>query len=210
MKRKYKVWLVVIILLILVLSIFLIFIIKNPNKNKEQIKVNVLDTIEGYGYKIDDRDSDYYKSEFDNLKNILSNDIVIEEYSKQVAKMFIIDLYSIGTKVNKYDVGGVEYYHSNKISMYDLKIKETLYDLVEDDSYGDRKQELPIVNSVEIISVNETKYKLDNDEINAYKIELKWTYEKDLGYDNEGTIIIVSDGNKQSVVSFKPSIESEE
>lgn len=210
MKRKYKVWLVVLVLLIICLSIICLYRIFNPVEDREKIQVNVLDTISEYDYKIDDRDSSYYKSEFEKLKNILNEEIDYKVYSEQIAKMFIIDLYSIGTKVNKYDVGGLEFYHSNKKGMHELKVRDTLYDLLEDDSYGDRNQELPIVKSVEIISSLEDVYKLGDEEVPAYKIILKWDYEKDLGYDKEATIYVVKDGIKQSVVSFNPVIESEE
>lgn len=203
MRRGYKIALSVILVLIIMLSIVGVHRILNPQVKKEPITIKVLDTISQFDYSINDRDSEYYKEEYEKLKKILEADpIDYEAYSEQVARMFIIDLYSIDTKVNKYDVGGSKYYHSNRKSMHEEKVKNTLYDLVQDDSYGDRDQELPLVTDVQTVSVREAEYKMDEEVVPAYEIVLTWTYKKDLGYDHKGKIIVVKDGIKQSVVSY--------
>lgn len=203
MKRKYKIILSIIVVLIILIIAFTLYMHFHPLEKKEQIKVNVLDSISEYGYTLDDRDSNLFKDEFNKLKEIIDgNEIDEEKYSEEVARLFIIDLYSIKTKVNKYDVGGKEFYYSDKVTMYENKVKDTLYDLVEDDSYKDRKQELPLVSNIETKSIDKGKYKLGEEEVDCYIVKLSWEYERDLGYDNEGTITVVKDGIKQSVVSF--------
>lgn len=206
MKKKYKVWLVVILVVIILISGIGLYRYFHPVTKREQIKINVLDTISEFGYTIDDRDTELYKNEFNDLKQILeNNEIDKQAYSEKVARMFIIDLFTINSKINKYDVGGSYFYHSNKRNMYESKVKDSLYDLVEDDSYGDRKQELPIVKEIETVSVSESTYTLDDSEVSSFVIHLKWSYEKDLGYDTEGQVIVVTDGIKQSVVYYNVS-----
>lgn len=204
MKREYKVALSVILILIVFLGIIGIHRFLNPQVKKEPITIKILDTISQFDYSINDRDSEFYKKEFAKLKSILERDeIDYEAYSEQIARMFIIDLYSIDSKVNKYDVGGVQFFHSDRKSMHEDKVKNTLYDLVEDDSYGDRKQSLPLVNDIKTISIKEVMYTMGENQVEAYEVELSWSYEKDMGYDNKGKVIVTKDGIKQSVVSYQ-------
>lgn len=210
MKKKYKIPLFIIILLISILAGCLVakYFIKD---DEGVIEVKTLETIEGYDYKITSEDSEYYTNEFKILKEILSAEEIDEvKYASQVAKMYIIDLYSLSTKINKYDIGGDEFYHPNKLEMYKQKVIDTLYSTVEDNTYGDRKQPLPIVNSVEVLSVEETTYTMDSTEVSAYEVALKWTYEEDMGYDSEGTIIVVKEDNKLYVVDYQSIIKSED
>lgn len=209
MKKKYKIILVIIFIFLLGASGLAAYKYFSTKDNKTPITVNLLDTISEYGYSIDDRDSDYYKDEYNVLKDLLTSDkINEEEYAKQVAKLFVIDLYSIKTKVNKYDIGGLEYFYSTKTDMYKQKVMDQLYELVKDDSYGDRKQELPLVTNVEIINSTKDTYLKDDDEVDCYNIKLSITYETDLGYDKEAMVTITKDGIKQSVVELKTSFES--
>lgn len=211
MKKRYVIGLSVIVSLIILIIAFTLYMHFHPMEKKEQIKVNVLDSISEYGYSLDDRDSYLFKEEYNKLKEILdSNEINEEDYSEEVARLFIIDLYSIKTKVNKYDVGGKEFYFTDKTTMYENKVKDTLYDLVEDDSYGNRTQQLPIVSKIETKNITVDKYKLNEEEVDSYIIELEWEYEKNLDYDNKGFVTIVKDGIKWSVVAFVTNMESEE
>ena len=206
---------------------------------KKKITVKVLDSIEEYGYSIKDRDSELFKKEYEELKKILNEKEIDEKkYSEQVAKMFIIDLYTINSKVNKYDVGGRDYFYNTKVDMYDSKVMDTLYSNVQDDTYGDRKQELPIVKSIELKDTSEDSYvfidnvivddvtgvkscvegytisKNDNTKCvkevdKVYVINLEWDYDKDMGYDNKGSVVVAKeDGKRWSVVEYKPKLDA--
>lgn len=211
MKKRYIIGLSIIVVLIVLIIGFTLYMHFHPMEKKEQIKVNVLDSISEYGYSLDDRDSSLFKEEYNKLKEILDNsEINEEEYSEEIARLFIIDLYSIKTKVNKYDVGGKEFYYTDKVTMYENKVKDTLYDLVEDDSYGKRTQQLPVVSKIETKNITVDKYKLGEEEVDAYIIELEWEYEKDLDYDSKGFVTVVKDGIKWSVVAFTTDIDTEE
>ena len=182
---------------------------KEPGKTAVEVKV--LDSLDEYGYSLSDKDSDLMKDEYNILKDLLNSDSFSrEEYAKQVAKIFVIDLYTISTKVNKLDIGGSEYYYLDKVSMFENKVMDTLYSNLLDNTYGDRKQALPEVKSVEIVSTEETKYKIGEEEKSAFLVKLKWTYVKDMGYDDEGSVVLCKeDGVRVSVVDFQPTLETE-
>ena len=55
------------------------------------------------------------KTEFDVLKANLESDTIDEEaYALSIAKLFIIDLYTMNNKINKYDIGGIEYVYPSE------------------------------------------------------------------------------------------------
>lgn len=208
MRIKKQVWVVLILVVVVAIGGVLLYCFLKPKPEKEQFKLNVLDTISEYDYKIDNRDSELFKKEFEELKVILTaSSIDYKAYSEKVARMFIIDLYSIDSALNKYDVGATIFYHSGKKTMFETKVKDKLYDLVEDDSYGDRKQKLPLVKEMNTLSIEEGTYDLDGTKVDAYIVTLSWKYEEDLGYDNEGTVIVVDDGIKKAVVHYTPALE---
>ena len=75
-----------------------------------------------------------------------------------------------------------------------------MYKNIESNVYGDRKQELPVVSEIESEKVEEIKFKLNDENVDAYKVTLEWEYEKDLGYDEEKEIILVKEDSKLSIV----------
>ena len=84
-----------------------------------EVRVESLDTIKGFDYKLEDRDKEIYKTEFKKLKeNLEGKSINYEDYAKSIAKMFIIDLYTIDNKINKYDIGGEEFVHHDALENY--------------------------------------------------------------------------------------------
>lgn len=165
---------------------------------KQEIKkIEVKDTINEYGYTLDDRDTKVFKSTFNELKDILkSEEVDYKEYSSTLAKLFIIDLYTLNNKQNKYDVGSTEYVHPSIIDNYKDNVKNTLYKYINDKSVD----ELPEVKSVTVNNNEETKFKINDVEYDAYNIELSWEYVTDLEYDKEGYLIIVKEDNKLFVV----------
>ncbi|MGN1338652.1 MAG: hypothetical protein ACI4WW_09300 [Candidatus Coprovivens sp.] len=172
---------------------------------KSAVETKVLDSLDDYGYSLSDKDTDAFKDEYNTLKDILNEKKIDEEkYAEQVARMFVMDLYTISTKVNKLDIGGSEYFYIDKVSMYELKVMDTLYSNLLDNTYGDRTQELPTVSSVETISVEKGTYMVGAEEKEAYIVKVKWTYEKDMGYDSIGTVILCKENGKRiSVVEYQ-------
>lgn len=207
-KKKRRIIITVIVVIVLIVCGFLIYKSFFKETKNNPVEVKLLDQNVDYGYSLSDRDSDLYKEEYNVLKDLLKEKTVdTEKYVNQVAKLFVIDLYSLSTKLNMYDVGGSEYYYADKKDMFDKKVMDTIYSTIEDDTYGDRKQELPLVSSINIESTESTTYKLGDKAVDAYSVKLKWTYEKDMGYDDEGTVVIAKeDGLRWSVVDFQPTL----
>lgn len=173
---------------------------------KAAVEIKVLDSLDEYGYSLSDKDTDQFKDEYNVLKDILNEKKVNKEkYAEQVARMFVMDLYTISTKVNKLDIGGSEYFYIDKVSMFELKVMDTLYSNLLDNTYGDRSQELPTVKSVETISVEKGTYTVGAEEKEAYIVKVKWTYEKDMGYDSVGTVTLCkeNDSKRISVVEYQ-------
>ena len=179
------------------------------NDHSKPVEIVVLDEVKDFGYKISDRDTKYYKEEFAKLKKIINADeIDTKQYAEYVARMFVNDLYTMSTKVNKYDVGGIEYYHKNDLDDFTKSVMDTLYKTMLDDTYGTREQKLPEVASVETISVEETTYEVDGEKLDGYVVKLKWSYVNDMGYDSQGTVVVVPEGDtgRWSVVDYQPKI----
>lgn len=212
-KSKLKVFMLIIFVLLILAGVgFLIF--KSLNKEekvKEAVKVTVVDSLDDYGYSLSDRDTKFYKSEYEVLKKILNENKVDEkEYATQVARLFAIDLYTMSTKVNKYDAGGSEFFYKDKLDMFNTKVMDTLYSTLLDDTYGDREQELPEVKSIETVLVEETTYTIGEKKVDGYIVKLKWTYVKDMGYDSQASIVVCpEDGIRWSVVDFQHTLSPE-
>jgi len=175
---------------------------------EKPIEIETIDEIKEYNYSIRNIDTNYYKDEFKKLKEILTQETIDnEKYAEYIARLFIIDLYTLNTKTNKYDVGSIKYFYDDKKEIFKNKVIDTLYASVKDNTYGDRKQELPEVKSIKTISVKETTYQIDGNTVNGYEIKLKWTYVTDMGYDTEGTVIVVQQNDsKWAVVDFQNKI----
>lgn len=175
---------------------------KKEEKPKEVVKVNEQE-IKGYGIFIDDSDTTLYKNEFNALKtNLTGDEIDYDKYAESVAKMFIIDLYTIKNKINKYDVGGIDFVYESAKENYTTNVTDTIYKYVEDDSKGEREQQLPVVKSITVDDVKKGKFKIDAEkkEYPSYTIKLTWTYSINLGYDTTGEVIVIRKDDKLFVV----------
>lgn len=199
-----------IIVLVLILAILAAYIFSHftfKNKKKEGFSV-VVDKISKYGYTLDERDSDLMREKFKELKKVLKDDDVdYNEYAKLIAQMYIIDLYDIDKKVNKYDVPCLEYIYESEHDKFKKMIKEQFYSQIVDNSDEDRKQELPSIESIEVLSSDNTKIEINKKEYDGYVVTLSWTYKKDLGYDKKSEVKMVVDNNKLYVVKHSPIID---
>ena len=212
MRKKYKVGLIVIsVLLVGVISLGVLRIFYNDEEEKREVNVtSVISNISDYGYTLDDRDTDYMKEVFSELENILEAlEIDYHAYAEALAKLFVIDFYTLENKINKYDIGSLEYILSSSVESFRLKAQDTIYRDVIDNTYRDRIQDLPEITNVEVVNTEDTTFTLNDEEVDAIKVEMNYEYKEDLGYDTEGTIYFVSNANKLEVASYNPSIEEE-
>jgi len=148
--------------------------------------------IKGYPYHLKANATELMKNEFHLLKdNLEGKEIDDEAYAESVAKLFIIDLYTITNKLNKYDVGGVQYVVPAILDNFKLNVKDTIYKYVEDNSDDKRVQTLPEVSQINTTSIEAAEYTIDENTYQGYKISLEWSYVKDLGYDETGELRVV-------------------
>lgn len=155
-----------------------------------------IDSIDFYGYTLSKSDTDLYKSIFKELSKVLNEKPVdMNSYAKLVSELFIIDLYSLDSKLTSTDIGGIEFLHKDLRENFKENMGSTLYKFVESNIDGKRKQELPMVKEVNVTDVFETKYTYNKNEYPAYLVTVNWTYEKDLGYQTSAKLTIINDND---------------
>lgn len=168
-----------------------IYYIATREKKDDKPIVTNKDTIKGYDYTLKSNATKLYEDEFKALKVNLEGDINYDEYAVSVAKLFVIDLYTINNKINKYDTGGASFVYPDGRDNYKLNVQDTIYKYVEDNTNGKRTQNLPEVSSVIVKDSKKDTYKIGDNSFEAYKINLEWSYVQDLGYDKTGEIILI-------------------
>lgn len=199
-KMKYKISLLILAILIVVV---IILIGTKLFKKEDDAPVKVVDSIDNFGYTLDERDTKLMKDTYKELKEVLkSSNVDYEDYAKVLAKLFVIDLFTLDNKINKYDVGSLEYVYPESLDNFKLNVEDTIYKLIENDSNGKRKQSLPIVKSIEVTDSKKDTFLLGKESKESYTISLKWKYEKDLGYDTHADVTLVALDNRLYVVSY--------
>lgn len=192
MKKKQKIIIIISITLVLLAVTLTSYLVLKPKKEDKVKTIKVLDSIEGYDYKLEDRDGILYQDIFMLLKSCLEKDEVdFSEYAQLISQLFIIDLYTIDNKINKYDVGSVDFIHPEVIDNYSLNVRDTLYRYLEDNTNDKRTQTLPEVTDINITNTEEIEYVYNDKPYPAFEIDLEWSYKKDLGYDEDGKVIVV-------------------
>ena len=145
MKKKYKYPLLILILVIIIiigLIIFKMFFTKSEVKNN----VKVIDSIVDFSYTLDERDTTLMKDTYKELKRVLKEkDINYEEYASILARLFVIDLFTMDNKINKYDVACLEYVYPDNVDNFKTNVEDTIYKTIEDNTYGKRTEKLSVL-----------------------------------------------------------------
>ncbi len=205
MKKKSKLIIIMIGIICLVIAGIILFA---GNKKEQPVpEAKTVDNIKAkeFDYKLYDNKSSLYKDYFAKLKEELLKDNVDDlEYAKIISELFVVDFYSLSDKKTNTDVGGLDFIYPDMKDNFVLKATDTMYKYVESNVYGDRKQELPSVKSIEIINFDIKSVKTDelNDE-NGYSGTIKLTYEKEMGYPKEVNLTLVHSDKKIYVVEVK-------
>ncbi len=200
----------ILFILILIAAGILIFMAIKPNNSQKEVKgKKVVDKIDNFDYTVSETDTKLFKSEFKKLKSVLSEKKVDnKEYSQSVAKLFIIDFFTLNNKMTKNDVGGVQFVYSNYKTTFIDKARDQFYKYVKSNLDGNRNQSLPEVSDINIDACEEVSASavLSGDQFNsieeAYNINLSWSYKEDLGYQSSANIIVVKDGDKFAVAKM--------
>ena len=202
MKKKILVILLVLVFLYCIGGVIYSVVIRQIDSVEKKEENSSIININNYDYSIDgDKVTSLYKKEFNSLKsNLESEEIDLNNYVTSIAKLYIIDLYSLNIKSNKYDVTASQYVYLEAIDNFKLKVSETLYKYIEDNSDGKRKQDLPEVSEVIINSIEESSYVIGSNEYQSFVVDIEWLYLKELGYDTHSIITLINDNNIISVV----------
>ncbi len=204
MKNKYKILLISVFCIIAILAIVaVIYFTTDESEKKETIKV--LESLDGFPYVLKENDSKLEKDLFYELEKVLSEKETDNQvFAELIAQLFVVDVFSLDNKLNKYDIGGLEFILNTEQEKFKNLMSDSLYDVIQNNYDGKRKQELPAVNSVKVNECTEGKITFDNEELLAYDIILEWTYEKDLGYDTSASLKVMKKDNLMYVVSYNP------
>ena len=181
---------IIMLVVVALIAIYAIFVAIPSKKNKDEGIENINNK-----YILYKRDSSLYKENFEKLRTILETSPVDnKEYAEIIVKLFVIDFYTLDNKDENTDIGGLQYVHSNLKDNLVLNASSTMY------KYIKTTKELPKVKSITSVDTRETTYKINDKDYSAYAITINWEYDKDLGYEKQGTFIVVNDNGNLSIV----------
>ena len=181
---------IIMLVVVALIAIYAIFVAIPSKKNKDEGIENINNK-----YILYKRDSSLYKENFEKLRTILETSPVDnKEYAETIVKLFVIDFYTLDNKNDNTEIGGLQYVHSNLKDNLVLNASSTMY------KYIKTTKELPKVKSITSVDTRETTYKINDKDYSAYAITINWEYDKDLGYEKQGTFIVVNDNGNLSIV----------
>ena len=187
---------IIICVLTVIIGIYLVLVIL-PNNNKGLTPKEVEKVI--FDYTLYQRDTATYKDIFNELKTELNSETIdYRRYAELISKLFIVDLYTLNNKISKDDVGGVQFVKDEIKDNFIFNASNTIYKYV-----GINNGDMPEVSSIELVDIKEYTYTISSKEYQGYEVNLKWEYKKDLGYDKEGIIYVVKEGEKLFIVEKK-------
>lgn len=214
MKKSKKILITLIIIVILSIIGILLYNYLSKDEPKE---VKTIKSIPEYGYELKENETELYKDEFDNLDKILSKkEVDYEEYAKQIAKLFIIDFYTLDNKLSKNDIGGTDFIKDDMKDNFIEEARSTFYKYLEVNS-SDRNQELPIVSEIKDVEIENTTFVIKDSktttsktktttskgtQVDAYKVTISWDYKEDYGYEKEANMIIIKEDKKLYIVEM--------
>ena len=202
MRKKYKRLLFIIALAIIVILVGILILHFYHSLNKNQT-IKVIEKVENFEYVLEDRDTVIYKNIYQELKhNLESKNIDQTKYAEQVAQLFIIDLFTLDNKLSSYDVGGVEFVYPDAVANYKVNVEDTLYKNMENNADGKRKQDLPVVSKITVVSNEQGEFNLKDETVSCYVITLTWEYEKNLGYDQKAEVKVIRQDEKMYVGEY--------
>ncbi len=207
MKKYIKILVILVVVFCLVFGGYFVYhYFKNKNQNNNpQNEVKITNTIEQFGYNLEDRDTELFKSKFEELQKLLEEENYNkEDYIRLVSELFIIDFFTIDNKISRYDIGGLEYVYSGAVESFRSVAENSIYKTVENNLDKNRTQDLPIVTNIEVTELSPSTFKMpDDSEVDAYRVALSWEYEEDLGYDSSAVLLLIWENDKIGVVFYK-------
>ena len=189
------------IIAILVVIVFIFFIVsKLTNKNSDS---KVVDKLDKYNYVVKSTATDYYKSLFTELKTVIEKDE--DKYAELVGKLFLSDFFTLTNKLNRTDVGGVQFVYEDYHEDFVANAGVTVYAGMYNNLIGQRKDDLPEVSEVVMKSLTQKEFgHVDSIyDSNAYFLEYEIKYVKDLDYQELVTLVLINDNDKLVIVDMQ-------
>jgi len=206
-KKKRKIKLGSIFFVIIIILLFVCFcIIKNLGSKKPvAAQVEVIDSIDNFEYQLNDNETKYYTDLFNELKELLHNEVYDEEeYAVLIGKLFLCDFYDLNSKVMKSDVGGTQFVYSEYRSDFELGAIDSVYKFIESNVYGDRNQVLPIVKSVDNVDIEQKSFEYGDDiDFDSYYLTMNINYEKNLDYPNRVLLVLIHNNDKLEIAKME-------
>lgn len=205
-KRKIKkiIWILLAVTIAIITSIIIFILLKKDNNTDDPVNkpVEIVDKMENYDYHLDENATEYYKTLYNELKEVLNKEEVNEEeYAKIVSKLFVADLFTLDNKLTSSDIGGLQFVYTDFKEDFINIAKTTLYSNVESNIYDDRNQELPIVSDVQIDNIETSSFNYQNNKHDSYKVTVSITYQKDLGYPSKYKLTLIKNDKYLQVVA---------
>lgn len=206
-KRKIKIKKILIILIAIALIAYAVIFVLNKNKTKKSStkEVEIIDSIDNFGYELSENKTKYYNELFNNLKELLKEENYDEkEYATIIAKLFLSDFYDLNNKLMKSDVGGTQFVYEGYREDFEKGAISSMYKYIQSNIYGDRKQELPIVKEVNEEKLENKIYKYNNtSDNNAYYLTMDIAYAKELGYPTKVELILIHNNDRLEVAKLE-------
>lgn len=163
---------------------------------KEKSLEKKLMSLDLYGYTLTDNDTTLYKTNFKELEKVLNEEpINYEEYAKSISKLFIIDVFTLNNKLSSTEIGGLEFVNKDLQDNFKENLGNTLYKSIKTNLDGKRKQDLPIVSSIEVTSIDSIKYTYNKTEYDGYEVKLNWDYTSSNNYQKSIKLTLINDNN---------------
>ena len=205
-----------ILCLVVVLVIVGGFVVYDKFIKPSNNKVKVVDSIknEDVDYVVNENDTKLFKDNFNELKKVLNaKEIDNEEYAKVLAKLFVIDFFTLSNKTSKNDVGGVQFvFESYKKDFVD-GARDSMYKQVKSTvSDENANKSLPTVSKIKVDTIDTVSPfsmfetgGFTEDQV-GYIVNISWNYKNDDEFQSNATLIIVPDGTKLSVAKMQEAM----
>jgi len=160
--------------------------------------------IDGYPYKLRSDATPLMILLFSDLVDLLAKEKIDDEvFAELVGKLFVVDLFTMTNKQNKYDAGGYLYVYPDHLENYKLNVNDTLYRFLEDNTDGKREQKLPQVSEIELDESAKIEFKTETNKYDAFSFSFNWQYEEDMGYQDKAEVIVAKVGKFYYIVEQK-------
>ena len=185
------------------------FFVWNNFIKPRSTKSKVVDSIknEDVDYVVSDSDTKLFKDNFTELKKVLNaKEVDKKKYAETIAKLFVIDFFTLSNKTSKNDVGGVQFVYGGYQTDFVEGARNTLYKQVGSTASDEKiNANLPTVTKVQIDDIDEiSPYNMfegnyfTEDQV-GYMINISWEYKNKDDFQKNATIIVVPDANKLSI-----------